>query len=167
MSNTPHQIERESRKRQDRLIVDADHDPYHATRKIKSPAVCPDCAAVYRDGRWTWQAATDDASEHRCPACQRIADRLPAAFLSIRGRFFRKHRREILNLIQNTAAREREAHPLKRIMAIDELASNVELTFTDAHLARGIGEALHNAYGGDIEYQYSKGDILLRVTWRR
>ena len=167
MSAANHQIDYETRKRQDRRIVDADHDPYHATRKIKSPAVCPDCSAVYRDGRWTWQAASEDADQHRCPACQRIADKVPAAFLTIRGKFFRKHRREILNLIDNYATRERQAHPLKRIMSTEDLERSYVLNFTEAHLARGIGDALHNAYGGNIEYQYSKGDIMLRVTWRR
>jgi len=167
MTAVRHQIDYATSKRQDRLLVDADHDPYHAKRKIKSPAVCPDCSAVYQDGRWTWRDATIEANEYRCPACQRIADKAPAAFLTIRGKFFKKHRRELLNLIENTAARERESHPLKRIINTEETERSFVLNCTDAHLARGLGDALHNAYGGTIEYQYSKGDILLRVTWRR
>ena len=167
MTASQHQIDHFTQKRQDRRIVESDHDPYHAKRKLKEPTVCPQCAAVYSNGRWTWKAATEGAREHVCPACQRIADKVPAAFLTIRGKFFKQHRQELLNLIDNYAKRERQAHPLKRIMSTEELERSYVLNFTEAHLARGIGDALHNAYGGNIEYQYSKGDIMLRVTWRR
>ena len=46
-------------------------------------------------------------------------------------------------------------------------ATEIEISFTDAHLARGIGDAIHHAYEGDIDYQYTKEDIMLRVTWAR
>jgi hypothetical protein len=41
------------------------------------------------------------------------------------------------------------------------------VTTTDPHLARRIGEALHDAYKGTLDYQYNKEDNLLRVTWSR
>jgi len=41
------------------------------------------------------------------------------------------------------------------------------MTFTELHLARGIGEALEKAYEGDLNYQYNKGEFMLRVTWSR
>lgn len=37
--------------------------------------------------------------------------------------------------------------------------------FTDAHLARGIGEALHHTYQGHLDYHHEKGEVLLRVHW--
>jgi hypothetical protein len=94
-------------------------------------------------------------------------DRVPAAFLTLRGEFLDSHKDEIINLIHNYESREKREHPLKRIMGREEQADGTVITFTDAHLARGIGEALHNAYEGEIDYQYTKEDIMLRVTWTR
>ena len=153
--------------RKDRLIRELDHDPYHSKRKIKGPAVCPDCAAVYVDGRWTWDPAPEDSAEHLCPACHRTLDQVPAAFLALRGDFVASHRDEIMNLIHNYEKRERMEHPMKRIMSTEEQADGIVLKFCDAHLARGIGEALHRAYEGELDYQYTKEDIMLRVTWTR
>jgi hypothetical protein len=102
-----------------------------------------------------------------CPACQRVKDRVPAAFLTIGGSFFAEHHDEIVNLIHNYEQRERAEHPLKRIMASESQDEGTVFTFTDAHLARGIGEALHSAYEGELDYQYTKEDIMLRVTWSR
>lgn len=167
MNNTVNQTDHTRQKRQDRLIQEHDHDPYQAGRKIKSPAKCPDCGAVYISGRWTWQQAAANAIEHVCPACRRIADRVPAAFLTLRGTFMHKHRDEILSLIQNYETREQKEHPLKRIMGREEHEDEMVLSFSDARLARGIGAALHNAYEGNLDYEYSKGDIMLRVTWTR
>jgi hypothetical protein len=94
-------------------------------------------------------------------------DRVPAAFLTLRGEFLESHKDEIMNLIHNYEARERTEHPLKRVMGSEAQADGIVFTFTDAHLARGIGEALHKAYEGEIEYHHTKEDIMLRVTWSR
>jgi NMD protein affecting ribosome stability and mRNA decay len=153
--------------RHDRPLLEQEHDPYRARRKIKSPAYCPTCGATYVDGRWAWGSPADDAAAHVCPACQRIADRVPAAFLTISGEFARGHAEEIHHLIRNYEARERAEHPLKRIMAEEKNDEGSVFTFTDAHLARGIGEALHHAYQGELDYHYQKGEILLRVRWSR
>lgn len=154
--------------RNERLIRELDHDPYHSKKKLKEPTACPECEAVFTHGRWNWaDKQPDDAQQHLCPACQRIKDRVPAAFLTIRGDFFAEHKDEIMNLIHNYEKREWAEHPLKRIMDVEEQERGIVITFTDAHLARGIGDALHHAYQGDINYQYTKEDIMLRVTWSR
>ncbi|MGD8515256.1 MAG: BCAM0308 family protein [Granulosicoccaceae bacterium] len=153
--------------RGDRLIRELDHDPYHSKRKIKEPTACPNCGAVYQQGRWKWGEAPEDVHRQLCPACQRIEDRVPAAFLTLRGEFFMEHRDEIMNLVHNYEQRERLEHPLKRIMGSEEQEDGFVMTFTDAHLARGIGDAIHHAYEGDVDYQYTKEDIMLRVTWER
>jgi hypothetical protein len=72
-----------------------------------------------------------------------------------------------MNLVHNYEEREKAEHPLKRIMGTDEQAEGIEISFSDAHLARGIGDAIHHAYEGDIDYQYTKEDIMLRITWER
>ena len=96
-----------------------------------------------------------------------MAEEVPAAFLTLTGDFVQAHREEIGRFVRNYEERERAEHPLKRIM--NELTEDdaVTFTFTDAHLARGIGEALHHAYQGELSYHYEKDEILLRVTWSR
>jgi NMD protein affecting ribosome stability and mRNA decay len=147
---------------------DRDVDPYLAKRKISGPAVCPDCKAVYVRGHWAWGDAPADAKPHVCPACQRVRDRVPAAYLTLRGgEFMRLHEEEIMNLVHNFEERERQEHPLKRRMDTEQQQDAVVLTFTDAHLARGIAEALHHAYQGEVDLHYTKDDVMLRATWTR
>jgi NMD protein affecting ribosome stability and mRNA decay len=153
--------------RRDRLIKELDHDPYHSKLKIVEPTACPECGAVFVRGRWSWDEAPADAHQQPCPACQRINDRVPAAFLTLSGDFLKEHKDEIINLVHNYEQREKAEHPLKRIMGSEETADGLEFTFTDAHLARGIGDAIHNAYEGDLDYEYTKEDIMLRVSWSR
>lgn len=164
-SKNPNDYLRQGRR--DRLIRELDHDPYHSKRKIKGPAVCSGCGAVFQDGRWSWVAAPSKAHEALCPACHRIEDRVPAAFLTLRGTYLADHKDEIMNLIHNYEEREKAEHPLKRIMSVEKLEGALEIRFTEAHLARGIGEALHKAYQGELDYQYTDEDIMLRVTWTR
>lgn len=153
--------------RGDRLIREMDHDPYHSKLKLKEPTVCPQCNAVYQKGRWSWSNAPADAHETTCPACQRIHDKVPAAFLTLSGGFLDEHKDEIMNLIGNYEQREKTEHPLKRLMGKEEQDGKLVLTFTDPHLARGIGEALHKAYEGELDYQYTEGEFMLRVSWSR
>jgi hypothetical protein len=52
-------------------------------------------------------------------------------------------------------------------MKIEEKDGATLVTTTDIHLARGIGEAIHDAYQGDLEFHYNPDEYLLRVTWIR
>lgn len=153
--------------RGDRLLRELVHDPYKSKLKLKEPTICPECGAVYHDGRWKWASRPANAAEHLCPACQRIQDKLPAGFLTLSGQFLKKHQQEILNLVRNVEKREKQEHPLKRIMKIQEEEDGLSITTTDTHLARGIGEALFHAYEGELDYHYTEETNLLRVSWKR
>lgn len=153
--------------RKNRLLKEMDHDPYHSKQKLHEPSVCSECGAVFHKGRWSWDEPTPGAHEVLCPADQRIRDRVPAGILTLSGEFLAQHKDEIMNLIRNKAEQEGKEHPLKRIMDMEEQEGELVITFTDAHLPRGIGEALHRAYEGELDYEYTKEDIMLRVSWHR
>ena len=142
-------------------------DPYRSARKPPEPTRCPDCHASFTQGRWTWEKAPSDSYEQVCPACQRIQDRFPAGYVMIKGEFLAAHKDEIVALIGNLEKREKAERPLQRVMAIEEKKDGLEVTTTDSHLARGIGEALHDAYKGDLKLRYSRDENLLRATWKR
>lgn len=153
--------------RRDRLLQENRHDPYQARHKLPEPTVCPDCGAVFHGGRWQWLARPAGAHEASCPACQRSRDRMPAGYVSVSGDFFDSHRDELLHLVRNEEARAKAEHPLKRILDIADENGGALVTTTDIHLARGIGEALHHAYQGELEYHYNEQENLLRVAWQR
>jgi NMD protein affecting ribosome stability and mRNA decay len=142
-------------------------DPYVATHKPPGPTVCPSCKAVFMEGRWTWQRPPPEAAETNCPACQRIQDEFPAGYVTIKGEFLKEHRDEIIALINSKEDREKAEHPLQRIMAIEDVREGLQVSTTDSHLARGIGEALHDAYKGDLKLRYSRDENLLRAIWKR
>ena len=144
-----------------------DDDPYRSHSKPPEPTVCPECKAVFTEGRWAWEDEPDDAYEQLCPACQRIHDKFPAGYVTIKGEFFKTHRDEIVGVITSHEKREKAQRPLQRIMSIDEKRDGLEVTTTDSHLARGIAEALHSAYKGDLKLRYSRDENLLRASWKR
>jgi NMD protein affecting ribosome stability and mRNA decay len=166
-NNVARLVSRENPQSNPRGALAGGADPYRAREKLPEPAVCPSCQAVYVAGRWTWNKPSADAYEHKCPACQRIQDRFPAGYVMIKGEFIGKHRDEIIALITSMEGREKAEHPLQRIMAIEDVRDGLQVTTTDSRLARGIGEALHDAYKGDLKLRYSRDENLMRATWRR
>jgi NMD protein affecting ribosome stability and mRNA decay len=153
--------------RRDRLLQEAEHDTYKTKGKLPEPTVCPDCGAVFHAGRWQWLARPAAAHEERCPACHRQHDEFPAGYVHLSGDFLHAHEAEILSLVRHQEAQEKAEHPLKRIMKIAQVAAGYEITTTDIHLARRIGEALHHAYQGELEFHYNPQQCLLRVNWLR
>ncbi|MDH5360412.1 MAG: BCAM0308 family protein [Gammaproteobacteria bacterium] len=152
----------------DRLIQEKQHDTYRTKGKLSEPTCCPDCGAVYHQGRWQWlESRPTNAHEIKCPACQRISDRVPAGFVSISGEFFQSHRDEILGLIRNIESEEKKQHPLNRIMQLSDEGAGLEITTTDMHLPRDIGVALEKAYDGELDFHYVDESNLLRVKWQR
>lgn len=151
--------------RRDNLFQERVHDAYKTKGKLPEPTVCPQCNAVFHEGRWQWRQAPAEAHRQTCPACHRLHDHYPAGFVTLQGEFFHAHHDEIMHLVHNVEKRERAEHPLERIMAVEEKDGATLVTTTDIHLARGIGEALHHAYQGELQYHYNPEENLLRVSW--
>jgi NMD protein affecting ribosome stability and mRNA decay len=142
-------------------------DSYKAKGKLSEPTVCQDCGAVYHAGRWQWIEKPKDAHQTTCPACHRMRDHFPAGYVTMSGEFLAKHEDEIMRLIKHRELQEKAEHPMQRIMNIEKTKQGTLVTTTDVHLARGIGEALHHAYQGELEFHFNKDQNLLRVNWRR
>jgi NMD protein affecting ribosome stability and mRNA decay len=153
--------------RPDRALRSQEHDSYGLHGKLSDPTACPSCGAVYRNGRWIWGTAPSDAQRTECPACRRSVDGYPAGIVTLRGAFATERRAEIRNLVRHVEERERKEHALKRIMEIREEGDYLVVTTTNARLARGIGEALHHAYQGNLDYRFSEGENVMRVNWER
>lgn len=153
--------------RRNELWTERIHDTYKATHKLGDGTRCPDCGAVFQQGRWTWTAAAAAQETCLCPACHRIRDQFPAGYLHLSGEFFASHRDEVVHLLRHREQHEKSEHPLERIMAIEDEDGGMLVTTTDIHLARDLGDALHSAYQGELEYHYNDAENLLRVAWKR
>jgi NMD protein affecting ribosome stability and mRNA decay len=155
--------------RQDRLIQERVHDPYKIRQKPSEPTVCPECGVVFANGRWQWASDVPEEGERAlCPACQRIRDRVPAGFLTLSGDFLAGHREEIFNLVHNKVESQKARHPMKRLMDIEDQDDGASvLTFTDVHLPRGVGEAIRDAYEGELDIHYTDEAGIVRVYWHR
>lgn len=151
--------------RRDRLIQEESHDPTKPSRKLADPTVCPECEATYHDGRWTWSRGPADAARALCSACERIRDDYPAGFVTLRGAFAREHRDEILALARNLEEREKNDHPIKRILDISDEGDAILVRTTEIHLARDIGNAVQRAYDGELDVRYEED--VARVDWVR
>ena len=154
--------------RADRLIREHVHDPYKMRLKLSEPTICPECRAVFHQGRWQWAEFTPaDAHEEICQACHRTRDKYPAGILTLSGEFVRGHRDEILHLVRNQEELEKGERPLHRVMDIEEEPGRIVVSTTDIHLPRRIGKAVHKAYKGDLDFRYEKEAYFLRVNWTR
>jgi hypothetical protein len=142
-------------------------DPYKRTKKLHEPTVCPQCGAVYHQGRWQWAAPPPGAHAELCQACNRVNDDFPAGILTISGAFARSHRDEILRVVHRQEEIEKPEHPFNRIMKISDEPDRLVVTTTDLHLPRRIGEALKAAFDGTLALDYDEDGYFLRATWHR
>ena len=155
------------RIRRDRYIKEFEHDTYKTKGKLREPAACPDCGAVFHKGRWQWLTRPRGARETLCPACHRLQDKYPGGYFTLSGPFQKQHRDEILRLARNLERREKKGHPLRRIMSLEEQGDDILITTTTMGMARAIGDAVHNAYKGELCYQYTDEANILHVAWKR
>lgn len=167
MTNHAHTHLSHSRPKTDHMYEPHLHDPYQTRGKWREPASCPDCGAVYHNGRWQWSSIPAHADLHRCPACARMAEGIPAAQLQLRGDFFEQCRDEILALIRHLEQKEKVEHPLERIMAIDDIEDGVIVSYTGIRLPRGSGEAVYHAYHGVLSIDAGERNDLMRINWYR
>ena len=142
-------------------------DPYAPTGKLSEPAVCGGCGLSYRAGRWVRGGGASQAKRVTCPACRRIAEHYPAGIVRLTGPHARAHREEIERLIRHVEQREQRGHPLKRVIDLRTTRSGLEVTTTDAKLARAIGVAVRRAHHGELDYDWSAVESVMRVDWKR
>lgn len=153
--------------RKDRLLKERRHDVYRNRSKLPQDSICTECGAAFCGGRWTWEQPYNCQNETLCPACRRVREHMPAGEVMISGTFFTNHHDEIVNLVRNIEKTETFAHPLERIMQVDDQSDSMMVTTTGMHLANGIGRALRSAYKGEMEITYLDGENYVKVSWTR
>lgn len=142
-------------------------DPYQRQQKPHEGARCPQCGALYRQGRWQWGTASAAAHEETCPACRRINDKFPAGIVTFKGAFARSRRDEIVHIARHQEEAEKAEHPLNRIMSIDEDEGGIVITTTDIHLPRRIGETVQRSLHGALHVDFEEEGYFVRVEWTR
>ena len=140
-------------------------DPYQLRQKLPDRTVCPQCGAVYHQGRWQWGAKDEGAVEELCPACRRIKDKFPAGVVTLHGDFAQEHKEEMIRLARHQEEAENKEHPPNRIISIEEDAQGLVINTTDIHLPRRIGEAVKRAFHSEIENTFEKDGYFVRVSW--
>lgn len=155
-----------------RKAIDTAKDSYLLKIGPKDLAVCRGCSAVYHSKRW--RLATDEELKGKkslvkvfCPACQKIKDNFPGGYVTISGEFLKEHKEEILNLVKNKEQRAMYLNPLERIMAIKQGKNKIEITTTTEKFAQRLGQILHKAFRGEVEYKWSDDTKVARVNWSR
>ncbi|MFZ5789804.1 MAG: BCAM0308 family protein [Pseudomonadota bacterium] len=156
-----------ARRRWGRAQKDGIIDPYKRPEKLHEPTVCPQCGAVYHEGRWQWSPRPADAHEALCQACHRINDRFPAGVVTLTGPVIREHRAEMIRLARHQEEVEKKEHPLNRIIDVEEAPDRIVINTTDIHLARRIGEAQKRAFHGETDFHYDEDGYFVRVNWHR
>lgn len=151
----------------DYMEYGVDETPVQTDARGHESAACSECGAVYNNDRWTWNDKPEECLEMLCPACHRIQNRLPAGILTVRGDCLNEHRKEIMTLIHNRVQYIGEQDPLMRVMDVECDDTEAVFAFTDVKLTREIGDALHQAYDGVLDFLYNSDDNILRVTWQR
>jgi NMD protein affecting ribosome stability and mRNA decay len=153
----------------DKNIKEKGHDPYVGPKKHTEGAYCPECRAIYQEGRWIWPDKEPVALgvPLLCSACRRIRDDFPAGEVNLSGIYLIKHKDEIENLVNKIVKDAKERSPIKRMIDMKKSNEGLSVRLTDDHLARHIGDALHRAYKGELQVKYSDEQKYVRLYWHR
>ncbi len=144
-------------------------DPYRPRGKPAAGTSCAVCGLEVEGG--VWKAPRSPRAPPRgraiCPACRRIRDDYPGGILRITGRFSRSRHDEILNRARIVAQKEAGAHPLQRLMRIEESPDETTLFFTGEHVPVRIGKALRRDFGGSLSIRYAPDEKFAVAHWTR
>jgi NMD protein affecting ribosome stability and mRNA decay len=157
--------------------VDHEAGRHRTTRAQSEVRVCNKCGAVYANRRWApagaplknrktehWQPYTETV----CPGCKRREEGVPSGFVYLDGTFLIAHREEIEHFIEKEATRAAEDNPLAQIMGLQmDKQGMLVVTTTTEHLAERLGQAVQEAFGGRVRYDFSHENKLARVYWHR
>ncbi len=146
--------------------------PRGVTQKI---SVCEGCHSVYRNKRWyadpdlyETTKKKPETAETVCPACLKIRDNFPGGIVTLKGSYVISHKQELLNLIKNEEGRARGFNPLERVMSVRENGfGKLIVSTTNEKLAQRIGRAIKKAFHGEVAYNWSHDNKLVRVEWER
>lgn len=149
-------------------------DPYRVTVHQPDDTVCSRCDAVVRRQRWSLDPerkalvlSSGPAHEVLCPACRRVTEQVPEGIVTLSGDFWPAHRDEILHHIRNAEVDALGTNPLSSIADIHEVDGTLQVFTTTEKLAQRIGRSLQKAYSGKVQFVWSDGRKLVRVTWER
>jgi NMD protein affecting ribosome stability and mRNA decay len=150
-------------------------DPYGLTAGLPELSACERCHNVYRNKRWYEDASLyADAMKNPsvgsvlCPACRKILQNFPGGIVTLKGDYFRQHQQDLMNLIRNEEKRARGFNPLERLMSVKENEKgNMVVSTTTEKLAQRLGRAIKKAFHGEVAYQWSHDNKLVRVEWVR
>lgn len=150
-----------------RMPLPKQHDTYASSRKAADAMVCDDCKVVYHGGKWFWGAPPlADVKDGLCPACRRIRDGYPAGTIHVPAAFLER-REEVLGMIRNAEAAEKEEHPLERLMAVEDAPDGgLVVTTTGIHLSRAITSKLERRFHRKAHVHYPEEQHQMHVDWK-
>jgi hypothetical protein len=139
---------------------------------MPEPAVCPQCGSIYKNKRWTAgntvRVTEGESRVVTCPACKQAKAGEARGFVFLDGSFFVAHQNDIENLLKNETERAAEDNVLARILEWRRRDGHkLTLTTTTEHLAQRLGHAVEKAFGGEVKYDFSHENKLVRVSWTR
>ena len=143
-------------------------------QKDHGPTYCQECEAVHQNKRWSFDPARlkelkgEKLKPNLCPGCAMVAEELYEGKLALTWSRLSEpcvSKTDLLNLINNEAAKEYATNPLSRIVSIEEKGPEIEVLTTTEFLATHIGKAIKHAFHGHLTIDKPAREDLARVVW--